>query len=243
MGWLTQLALDASIWPLPPPLECVWEILDQRSQRCPISPYWRSRMRSGGKKPSKKGGFLAISWFFFAHGTFQRLLVVSIAYQNFWHKILGRLRPLPTMCGALGSHRIEKTAKKSAQIPPFWWIITIPLHFGELGGVLATFTIKKVTFRIARGTSGKIFMAPGPQRRSTRGQGAKKRQKEVGLFSHFRVFFAPETFQCLLLVSIAYHNFWHKISGRLRPLPTMCGALGSHRVEITWKKHCLFWWT
>ena len=147
------------------------------------------------------------------------------------------------MCSALGSHRIEKTAKKSAQIPPFWWIITIPLHFGELGGILATFTIKKVTFRIARGTSGKIFMAPGPQRRSTRGQGAKNRQKEVGLISHFRVFFAPETFQCLLLVSIAYHNFWHKISGRLRPLPTMCGALGSHRVEITWKKHCLFWWT
>ena len=143
MGWLTQLALDASIWPLPPPLECVWEILDQRSQRCPISPYWRSRMRSGGKKPSKKGWFFSLFLIFFARGTFQRLLVVSIAYHNFWHKISGRLRPLPTMCGALGSHRIEKIAKKSAQIPPFWWIITIPLHFGELGGVLATLTIKK----------------------------------------------------------------------------------------------------
>ena len=131
MGWLTQLALDASIWPLPPPLECVWEILDQRSQRCPISPYWRSRMRSGGKKPSKKGWFFSLFLIFFARGTFQRLLVVSIAYQNFWHKILGRLRPLPTMCGALGSHRIEKTAKKirsdstllvnNHHPSPFWW--------------------------------------------------------------------------------------------------------------------------
>ena len=158
MGWLTQLALDASIWPLPPPLECVWEILDQRSQRCPISPYWRSRMRSGGKKTSKKGWFFSLFLIFFARGTFQRLLVVSIAYQNFWHKILGRLRPLPTMCGALGSHRIEKSTKKSAQIPPFRWIITIPLHFGELGGILATLTIKKVTFRMAGGTSGKILI-------------------------------------------------------------------------------------
>ena len=49
---------------------------------------------------------------------------------------------------------------------------------------------------MARGTSsGKIFMALGPQRRSKRRQGAKNRQKEVGLFSHFRVFFARETFR------------------------------------------------
>ena len=123
-------------------------------------------------------------WVFFSHfrsfllaGPFQSLLLVSIAYQNVWHKILGRLRPLPTMCGALGSHRIEKNAKKSAQIPPFWWIITIPLHFGELGGVLATLTIKKVIFRMARGTSDKIFMALGPQRWSRRRSGSKKPSK------------------------------------------------------------------
>ena len=48
---------------------------------------------------------------------------------------------------------------------------------------------------MGRGTSGKIFMALGPQQRSTRGQGAKNRQKEVGLFSHFSGFFARETFQ------------------------------------------------
>ena len=64
MGSLTQLALDASIWPLPPPLECVWKILDQRSQRCPISPYPRSRRRSGSKKTSKSGCFLSHFRFF-----------------------------------------------------------------------------------------------------------------------------------------------------------------------------------
>ena len=70
MGWLTQLALDAFIWPLPPPLECVWKILDQRSQRRPISPYPRSRRRSGSKKPSKSGCFFSHFrdfWWFFHH--------------------------------------------------------------------------------------------------------------------------------------------------------------------------------
>ena len=137
MGWLTQLALDASIWPLPPPLECVWEILDQRSQRCPISPYWRSRRRSGGKKPSKKGGFLAISWFFCSWDLPAppggEYCIPKFLAQNFRKAETGGpwLRPLPTMCGALGSHRIEKSAKKSA-------------HFGELRGVLATLTIKRL---------------------------------------------------------------------------------------------------
>ena len=143
---------------------------------------------------------------FLARETFQSLLVVSIAHQNVWHKILGRLRHLPTVCGALGRYIIDKTAKKCAQIPPFWWIITIPLHFGELGGVLATLTIKKVTFRMARGTSGKIFMALGPQRRSRRGQGVKKMSKSRWFVSHFRIFLVRETFQSLQVVSIAYQN-------------------------------------
>ena len=73
----------------------------------------------GAKKHQKVGVFSHFTGFF-ARGTFQSLLVVSIAYKKFWHKILRRLRPLLTMCGALGSHRIEKIAKKSAQIPPFW---------------------------------------------------------------------------------------------------------------------------
>ena len=71
------------------------------------------------QKNVKKGWFFSHFMIFFARGTFQRLLVVSIAYQNFWHKILGRLRPLPTMCGALGSHRIEKTLKNPLRFHPF----------------------------------------------------------------------------------------------------------------------------
>ena len=56
---------------------------------------------------------------FFTTETFQRHLVVSIAYQIFWHKILYFLRHSPTMCEAIQRLRIAKINKKSAQIPPF----------------------------------------------------------------------------------------------------------------------------
>ena len=83
----------------------------------PISEAWKAVRE---QKTVKKRVFFSLFRIFLARETFQSLQVVSIAYQNVWHKILGRLRHLPTVCGALGSHRIEKTAKKSAQIPPFW---------------------------------------------------------------------------------------------------------------------------
>ena len=56
---------------------------------------------------------------FFTTETFQRHLVVSIAFQNFWHHILSSLRLFPIMCKAIQRLRIAKMNKKSAQIPPF----------------------------------------------------------------------------------------------------------------------------
>ena len=63
---------------------------------------------SRGAKNVKKRVFFSHFRISFDCETFRSIWVVSMTYPNFWHKILGRLRPPPTICSALGATESKK---------------------------------------------------------------------------------------------------------------------------------------